>query len=249
MRKKKVNYYAAFLQVLPTIVFLDFDGTVVDNFQRYYRVYLSALDAIRILALAEGEVIQLIQLGFLQFRSLMREGKKSKIMGLSKVPDRYAPEYRKVVDELANDSKLTLLDMPLAGSIDAIDRLVDSGVEIVLVTCRPSKEVRLICDTYGIKVKAIVGGSPELPSDPILKKIILLKRAIEIFDPLRRRLIIFSGDTEVDILAAQSEKITILSVFSGMRSASYLRRYNPDGLFLSLTNVVDVILKQADQSA
>jgi phosphoglycolate phosphatase-like HAD superfamily hydrolase len=235
------------------IVYLDFDGTVITNMKRFYIVYLLALEAVRKKAYAKGEIVELYTLSEMEFAHVMRQGKRDLIAGMSGVTETYLTTYYTEVNERANCQELSNLDEPYPGAMSAIHRLISTGAEIVIVSCRPTIEIKKVLNNSFLELRIYGGDHPELKQlsldDKCEVKSKLLARARSDRDPLNQRESYMVGDHEMDILAAKSEGIPVIALSNGMRSPKFLLSYEPDLLLTSLAEAVDLLLEEVKKSA
>jgi phosphoglycolate phosphatase-like HAD superfamily hydrolase len=237
------------LASLSPILYLDVDGTLVDNMKRFYAVYLCALETVTDTAHVKGHVVDVRQLSFLEFSLVMRQGKRHVIATRSGVPLKYRTEYYGAVDKFANDPKLLTLDQPLPGTIAAIHRLLSADIEVVIVTGRFTKQVREILNNGYLDLPIYGGDHPKLKtrSNRLQFKCDLLSFARFDRDPLKIRRSYMGGDTELDVLAGKDNEIPTIAFCTGMRSPKFLSSYEPDFLLPSLVDAVNLLLNETQK--
>jgi phosphoglycolate phosphatase-like HAD superfamily hydrolase len=73
-----------------------------------------------------------------------------------------------------------------------------------------------------------------------------MQRALRELPPAEKTWMV--GDTEADIIAAQTGQIPVIGVLSGIRDRQQLQKYHPDFIRNDLSDAVDLILEAVGYS-
>lgn len=208
-------------------IFCDFDGPIVDVSERYYQTYKLCLKQFKSLdfnskKLSKKQFWQMKQHRISDIKIAKRSGLRAEQI------DRFLAEVRSIV----NHPTLLEADRIQPGVKRALLKLRSQGRKIVLVTLRCQSQVReilkkaglehLISDVYGRKDKhSAYQNNAELKTE-------LLQEAIASYAHKSSNYQI--GDTEADIIAAKQVGIKSIALTCGIRSSSYLSKYQPDYL-------------------
>ncbi len=219
-------------------VFCDFDGPIIDVSRRYYRTYGLALARTRSLMPPElrGRVASLSLSRFWQMKQ--EHLPDFEIALRSGIPEAQFPLFIDHVHRLVNQQSLLRLDRVQPGARWGLTMLRDQGLKLVIVTLRRSVEVREILAREQLEscVTDVFGADDEHAAYLNLSAIkeVLLQRAIAQMEQQGSRPLCMVGDTEADVLAAQSNGIPAVAVTCGIRSRRYLELLNPDRICTDL---------------
>jgi phosphoglycolate phosphatase len=198
-------------------IYFDLDGTLIDCSKRNYMVYEKCT----------------IKLGGypLSFNDYWRRKRKKEkfesILSDSLIQnnDKFFEIWFKEIESYKN----LVFDKPFPFTVDVLDKLINNN-NIYLVTLRRKpknliKELKYL-DLYKYFTDIHVGNENLEDKYSILKKIIKEKTASVII-----------GDTELDIEAAKRLRVKCIAVSSGIRSAEYLMKLNPDVLVNDISEI------------
>jgi phosphoglycolate phosphatase-like HAD superfamily hydrolase len=221
----------------------DFDGPIMDVSERYYRVYHFCLDQVRE---PEQPIHRLTKAEFWQLkRSQVPEREIGKQSGLT---DQQAQDFARLRRRTVHTLPYLVYDAPLPGAIDALERLVELGVELVTMTMRRTQELNAALNQYSLgrffQADRRYCLSDDYPkTNDVDDKTWLMGQAVAELPPAIKTLMI--GDTEADILAAQAHDIPVIAVLSGIRNRDRLQRHQPDWIVANLSEAVDIVIEQS----
>jgi phosphoglycolate phosphatase-like HAD superfamily hydrolase len=151
--------------------------------------------------------------------------------------------FLQYVRQIVNDSVLLTKDKMQPGINWALSLLHSQGVKLVLVTLRCQQEATEILNNYGLKrLFSGIYGSQDCQvayHNNAAVKTELLKMAIAEHGDTTACMV---GDTEADIIAAQALDIPIIALTCGIRSATYLRQFQPDHICPDLLSTAHYLL-------
>jgi len=218
-------------------VFCDFDGPIVDVSERYYRTYCTCLeracDAPQRLPKAE-------------FWRLKRDRvPDAEIARRSGVRAQELAQFVREVQHTAHQPQLLALDRLQPGADRALQRLADREVRTVIVTLREVTQVAAVLEQFGLAdaIAALYGTDDRVAAyrNNVERKQFLLARALtDQSEPVAYVI----GDTEADLLAARALGIPSIALACGIRSPSYLLRYQPQRLQPDLACAAAYLLEQ-----
>ncbi|MGV2827028.1 HAD family hydrolase [Myxosarcina sp. GI1(2024)] len=217
----------------------DFDGPIIDVSDRYYRVYQYCLERVRF---PQQEIHQLPKDEFWRLKRArvpQREiGKKS---GLNEAQAREFAHLRKVT---VHSLPYLVYDKPIAGATEALSKAQYLGFDLVVMTMRRDCELNAAFQQYDLE-----GFFPKnrrycLPNDyskttDVQDKPRLMKKALAELPPVAD--IWMVGDTEADIVAAQTHNVKVIGVLSGIRDRQRLEHYQPNLIVNNLQEAVEAI--------
>lgn len=195
------------------IIFLDLDGTILDVSDRIYNLYKLILKSNKKNFLSKKEYINLKQ-NKTDNKIILAKTKAKDIL------NDFNTQWKEKIEEkdfLALD-KVSIKTRKILAKLKKQYRLV-------LVTLRDnSKNLKWELKTKNIdkmfdNVLSISGNKDKL-------RYITKYKLIKNYKGKNKFCIV--GDTETDILAGKKAKIKTIAVISGMRSADFLKKYNPD---------------------
>lgn len=201
--------------------FFDFDGTLIDVSEKYFRTYKDILTGHNQNALEK----------FLYWELKRSKLSEKTIQELSKaiVPE-FSDKRRKIIE---TDS-YQKYDILFPGVIETLILLSKYG-KLVLVTLRHSHEQVLkqlnILGIHDYFEVVLSSGSEEEPKWRIKQG--LIQSYFNNNIPAEG---FFIGDTETDIMAGKSFNFKTIGVLSGMRNYAYLKQVGPDVIIPSLNH-------------
>lgn len=205
------------------MIFLDFDGTIVDVKPRYYSVHIESL----------GDCAP--RLSADQYWTLKRERVSEPAILARWYPAVRVETYEARRADLLEDGEQLRLDAPFAGALDALDRLLLAGHRLTLVSLRRDpQQLRAELDGLGLTplfehVISARGG----PS-PWETKAFLLRSLITDGDWI-------VGDTEADVRAAHDLGLRSCAVACGIRTPEFLAELQPTRLVADLQTAATLI--------
>ena len=204
-------------------VFIDFDGTIIDNIQRQYMVYQNVAAGLGLTkTLKKSDYWQCRRSG-VSFAMLFNI--KHAIADIALVQKKYKQLIEK--RDYLNKDKL------ISRAIKELQKL-SKDYNLVLVSLRSRRnnfywqlrELGIGKIFSDIKVGSAEGGA-------VKTKVGLIKKSR--FYGVGNRYLI--GDTEVDIQAGQKAGCDVITVYSGIRSSEYLRKYSPAKMVSDISKI------------
>jgi phosphoglycolate phosphatase-like HAD superfamily hydrolase len=224
-------------------IITDFDGPIIDVSERYYRVYQFCLAETR---RANQPVRELSKSEFWRLkRARVPERKIGQRSGLDEhQAKQFARLRRDTVHRLPN----LIHDGLVPGAVEALERLQQAGAHIVVMTMRKERELSYALDQHDLRRFFPVEDHYCLPDDhvkttDVQEKPILMQRAIAELSAADSVWMV--GDTEADIVAAQSQEIPVIALLSGIRDRNSLAEHNPDYIVDDLNAAADLILQRS----
>jgi phosphoglycolate phosphatase-like HAD superfamily hydrolase len=221
-------------------IITDFDGPIMDLSDRYYHVYQLCLDrvnqpdrSLNILTKAEF---------WARKRAHVSEQQVGIDSGLT--ADR-AEVFKELRDRHAHQIQYLYLDRVVPGSIAALAQIQSSGIDLLVMTLRRNCELEPALQQYNLDRFFPPDCRYCLPDDyikhgDIAAKTQLMAQALAELKPDPNTWMI--GDTEADIVAAQTHGIKVIGVLSGIRDRDRLAQYQPDKIVANLAEAVEFIL-------
>jgi phosphoglycolate phosphatase len=211
-------------------VFCDFDGPIVDVSERYYMTYQLGLEQTREFYQTEAVDIGTHILSKEQFWHMKQERVADREIAMrSGLHGEQIDYFLAQVTEIVNQPFLLNKDRMQPGINWALALLHSQKIKLVLVTLREQEQVMQILSNYGLlRLFTGVYGSNNLQSayeNSAEAKTALLSHAIA--DHYHSGSAWMIGDTEADMIAGNRLGINTIAVTCGIRSKSYLKRFNP----------------------
>ena len=128
---------------------------------------------------------------------------------------------------------------PYDGMPQVLDRLLQAGVTIAVLTNKPDAAARPIVEQYYPGVFTVVQGA--LPDVPVKPDPTLLGRLMERIGA-RRETTLFVGDSNVDMQTAQNGGLTGCGVLWGFRTREELEGAGADCVAASPEQLLDIVL-------
>ncbi|WP_310480992.1 HAD family hydrolase [Chamaesiphon sp. VAR_48_metabat_403] len=220
-------------------IITDFDGPIMDLSDRYYHVYQLCLETVKqpnqpitIFSKAKFWAYKQAQIPELQL------GIES---GLTATQ---AQAFKEMRDLHAHQLQYLSLDLVVPGSIAALAKIQASGSDLLVMTLRRTCELEPAFQQYNLDRFFPSHHRYCLPNDyikhgDVQAKTQLMTNALAALKPDPDTWMI--GDTEADIIAAQTYNIPVIGVLSGIRDRDRLERYQPDKIVANLADAVDFI--------
>jgi phosphoglycolate phosphatase-like HAD superfamily hydrolase len=214
-------------------IITDFDGPIMDLSDRYYHVYQLCLATVkdpdrsmRILTKAEFWAHKRAQMPELQI------GIES---GLTAAQSKIFKQLR---DRSAHQLQYLSLDRVIPGAISALEKIQAARIELSVMTLRRTCELNAAFNQFDLtrffppSCRYCLTDDYRKQGD-IIDKTQMMAQALTELKPDPNTWMI--GDTETDIIAAQTHKIGVIGVLSGIRDRDRLEQYRPDAIVDNLT--------------
>jgi len=223
-------------------IFTDFDGPIMDVSERYYQVYLYCLEKIR---KPEQPVKTLSKSEFWELkRSQIPEKEIANLSGFEE--EKQAIAFAHLRRATVHTDPYFDYDRLIESAIPALEKAQQSGIDLAVMTMRRRRELEPILDRYNLR--------RFFPSDRIFcldddyvktvdtqDKPKLMKLAQATLPEVQQQWMI--GDTEADIIAAQTYDVPAIAVLSGIRNQTQLEKYQPHQIFPNLLTSIETILE------
>ncbi|GBO53215.1 hypothetical protein APA_1122 [Pseudanabaena sp. lw0831] len=224
-------------------IFTDFDGPIMDVSERYYQVYLYCLEKIR---KPEQVVTTLSKSEFWELkRSQVPEKEIANLSGFEdeKQSIAFAHLRRATVHTNPYFSYDRLIDI----AIPALEKAQQLGIDLAVMTMRRRRELEPVLDQYNLRRffssdRIFCLDDDYVKTVDIQDKPKLMKMAQADLPEVHHQWMI--GDTEADIIAAQTYGVPAIAVLSGIRNQVQLEKYKPNrivtNLICAINEVVDL---------
>lgn len=219
----------------------DFDGPIVDVSERYYQVYQYCLAA----SSAPGQALQ--PLTKPQFWSLKRSRIPEVQIGIySGLDFLQAHHFARLRRDTVHTMPYFQHDLIIPGARSALHKLQTSGIELVVMAMRRTRELDFALSNYGLEQffqpqRRYCLDNDYVKTQDIEDKTRLMQRAMQELPGDQTWML---GDTEADIIAAQSQELPAIAVLSGIRDRTQLSAYHPDYILTDLSAATEFILEQ-----
>ncbi|MDB9511806.1 HAD family hydrolase [Kamptonema animale CS-326] len=218
----------------------DFDGPIMDVSERYYRVYQLCLAQVQ---RPDQKIRELSKQEFWQMkRSRTPETQIGIISGLdADQAAEFAQNRRKTVHTLP----YLVYDQPVPGALETLERVQQAGIDLVVMTMRRDRELDEAFSRCDIGRFFPLDRRYCLPNDYLKTgdtkdKPLLMAKAIAELPPASDVWMV--GDTEADIIAAQTHGVKVMGALCGIRDRTQLEMYKPDLIVSNLAEAVDILL-------
>lgn len=247
--------YSAYQSFQAVTVFCDFDGPIVDVSDRYYSTYKLGLANVQAVYQAQETTLPLHVLSKEQFWQMKQERTPDPEIALrSGLRGEQIDLFLNRVKEIVNQPDLLHQDQLQFGVEWALRLLHDRGIRLVLVTLRCQNQAVQMLRRYGLHdlFSQIWGANDDDAAylNQADHKTQLLARAIEEsssasrcgYDTVQSSAWMI-GDTEADIIAGQALDIPTIALTCGIRSQSYLQRFQPTHIHHNLLSAARYLVK------
>jgi phosphoglycolate phosphatase-like HAD superfamily hydrolase len=224
-------------------IITDFDGPIMDLADRYYHVYQLCLAQVQE---PEQPITILTKAEFWAYkRAKVAEQQVGIASGLT--PDQ-SEIFKQIRDRTAHQLQYLSLDRVIPGSIAALEQIQAAGVELIVMTLRRTCELNVAFDQSGLDrffspSSRYCLKDDDLKQGDIQAKTQLMAQAMAELKPEPNTWMI--GDTETDVIAAQTHGIKVIGVLSGIRDRDRLVQYQPDLIVADLAAAVDYIFDRS----
>lgn len=223
-------------------IITDFDGPIMDLADRYYHVYQLCLSQIRE---ADQEIKTLTKNEFwIHKRAKVSEQQIGIESGLTVAQ---AKTFKQIRDRTAHQLEYLSLDRVIPGAIPALEQIQASEAELIVMTLRRNCELKVAFEQYNldrffpIDRRYCLGDNYQKQGDIKDKTQLMAQALIDLKPDLNTWMI---GDTETDIIAAQTHGIKVIGVLSGIRDFDRLQQYQPDKIVDDLATAVRFVMNQ-----
>lgn len=219
----------------------DFDGPIVDVSERYYQVYQYCLTTIS----RPGQTIA--PLTKAEFWSLKRSRIPETQIGISSgLDDSQAKDFAHLRRITVHTMPYFQHDLIIPCARVALQKLQSRGVELVVMTMRRTRELDFALSNYGLDgffrpERRYCLTNDYVKTQDIEDKTMLMQKAMQELTPDQTWML---GDTEADIIAAQSQNLPAIAVLSGIRDQTQLSAYRPNYILDDIAAATDLILEQ-----
>ena len=224
-------------------IITDFDGPIMDLSDRYYHVYQLCLAAVK---QPDRPITIFSKSKFWAYK----QAQISEIqLGIdSGLTPTQAEAFKEMRDLHAHQLQYLPLDRVVPGSISALEKIQASGSDLLVMTLRRTCELMPAFDRYNLARFFPTHHRYCLPDDyvkhdDVRAKTQLMTAALGELPPDPDTWTI--GDTEADIIAAQTYNIPVIGVLSGIRDRDRLEQYQPDKIVSNLAEAVDFIFDRS----
>ena len=221
-------------------IITDFDGPIMDLSDRYYHVYQLCLEKVQ----EPNQSIRVLTKD--EFWTYKRAQISEQQVGIeSGLTAAQAEIFKQLRDRTTHQLQYLSLDRVVPGAISALEQIQSSGVELIVMTLRRTCELNAAFDRYDIArffppdCRYCLADDYQKQGD-IKDKIQLMAQALSELKPEPNTWVI--GDTETDIITAQTHNIRVTGVLSGIRDLDRLKQYQPDKIVSDLAAAVELIL-------
>lgn len=216
----------------------DFDGPIMDVSDRYYRVYQDCLQQI------EYPRQQIRQLSKSEFWQLKRSRSSEEEIGvLSGLEAEQVPQFARMRRATVHQLEYLVYDLPSPGAIETLEKLQQSGIDLVVMTMRRVKELKEAFDRCNLerffaRERCYCLSDDYQKTSDVKDKPLLMGKALEELPQASDVWMV--GDTEADIVAAKTHDIKVIAVLSGIRDRSQLERYEPNFIVNNFAEAADL---------
>ena len=224
-------------------IITDFDGPIMDLSDRYYHVYQLCLDKVK----QPNQSINILSKD--KFWAYKQAQVAEQQVGIeSGLTATQAEVFKNLRDRHAHQLQYLPLDRVVPGSIAALAKIQASGSDLLVMTLRRTCELIPAFDRYNLAHFFPSHHRYCLPDDyvkhgDVQAKTRLMATALTELKPDLNTWMI--GDTEADIIAAQTYNIRVIGVLSGIRDRDRLAQYQPDRIVSNLADAVDFIFDRS----
>lgn len=175
------------------------------------------------------------------YKTFIGDGAKNLILRLMKyreIPENLYEQIRKIYDD-AYDSDTAYLSNPYDGIMDMIAALKADGIKLAVLSNKPhSVTVSVVAKIFGSdNFDIILGQRDDYPKKPDPQVVYNILDELDI----KKENCVFIGDTNVDIITANSAGISSIGVLWGFRDFAELNAQNPTVIISDSTKLYNTI--------
>jgi phosphoglycolate phosphatase-like HAD superfamily hydrolase len=217
----------------------DFDGPIMDVSERYYHVYQLCLERSK----APDQAVTLLSKpDFWRCkRAKVPEREIGQRSGLTPEQARHFAHLRR---ELVHQVPYLIHDRLIPRAVESLETLQAYGIDLAILTMRRERELSIPLERYNLSrffppsQRYCIGNTYSKTGD-VNDKPLLMAQALAELPPAEKTWMI--GDTEADIVAAQTHNIPVIGVLSGIRDRERLASYYPDRIAADLADALEII--------
>jgi len=224
-------------------IITDFDGPIIDVSERYYQAYLFCLDQVWRPA-QQLEILSKSEFWDLK-RSRVPERKIGQLSGLDELQ---AQEFAQIRKRTVHTPPYLAFDTLKPTALSTLELIQKSGVDFAVMTMRRVSELDNALEKYDLgrffpESRRFCLSNDYVKTGDVKDKPLLMQRALAVLPKASDTWMI--GDTEADIVAAQTHGIKVIAVLSGIRDRTQLAQYEPDYIVRDFAAAVEIALKQS----
>ncbi|MGF1602606.1 MAG: HAD family hydrolase [Thermosynechococcaceae cyanobacterium] len=218
----------------------DFDGPIVDVSERYYRVYQYCLEKVR----RPRQRVQLLAKD--AFWAFKRSQRPEIQIGMKSGLD---PQQSQQFADLRRETVHTMpyfeYDRLIPGAVEALEGLQKAGFDLVVMTMRRTRELNYALQRFDLenlfpRDRRYCLANDYVKTADTKDKPLLMARAMRELPATHSTWMV--GDTEADILAAQSQNLPAIGVLSGIRDRKQLSQSSPTEIVADLAAAMALVL-------
>ncbi len=223
-------------------IFTDFDGPIMDVSERYYQVYLRCLEKIR----NPKQLVNILSKS--EFWELKRSQVPEKeIATISCFEDEErAIAFANLRRDIVHTEPYFKYDRLIENAVKALEKAKHADIDLAVITMRRRRELDPVLDKYNLR-RFFSNDHIFCLDDDYIKtidtqdKLQLMQSAQATLPVAEQQWMI--GDTEADIIAAQSHNIPAIAVLSGIRNQAQLEKHKPSQIVLDLMTSITAIVE------
>lgn len=222
-------------------IFTDFDGPIMDVSERYYQVYLYCLEKI---CKPEQVVKVLTKHEFWELkRSQVPEIEIAKLSGFE--DEKQSIAFAHLRRATVHTNPYFKFDRLIESAVTALEKVQDAGIDLAVMTMRRRCELEPVLDQYNLR-RFFQSDRIFCLDDDYVKTVDtqdkpkLMQRAQATLPAVQQQWMI--GDTEADIIAANTHNIPAIAVLSGIRNQTQLEKYQPKQIVSNLVCAINEII-------
>ncbi|NET72466.1 MAG: HAD family hydrolase [Sphaerospermopsis sp. SIO1G2] len=218
----------------------DFDGPIMDVSERYYQVYQLCLEKTKY---PDQEVRELSKSEFWQLKR--SHTPETQVAIKSGLDAEQAEEFAKIRKQTVHTQPYFEYDILVPGAIEALTKVQEAGIDLVVMTMRRVRELDYAIDKYNLgkffpENRRYCLSNDYVKIRDVEDKPLLMASAIKELPPVEKVWMV--GDTEADITAAKKHGVEMIAVESGIRDRTQLEKYQPDLILPDLKSAINLIL-------
>ncbi|NET02581.1 MAG: HAD family hydrolase [Sphaerospermopsis sp. SIO1G1] len=218
----------------------DFDGPIMDVSERYYQVYQLCLQKTKY---PDQPVRELSKAEFWQLKR--SHTPETQVAIKSGLDAEQAEEFAKIRKQTVHTQPYFEYDILIPGAIEALTKVQEAGIDLVVMTMRRVRELDYAIDKYNLgkffpENRRYCLSNDYVKIRDVEDKPLLMASAIKELPPVEKVWMV--GDTEADITAAKKHGVEMIAVESGIRDRTQLEKYQPDLILPDLKSAINLIL-------
>ncbi|MCU0568160.1 MAG: HAD family hydrolase [Oculatellaceae cyanobacterium Prado106] len=224
-------------------IITDFDGPIMDVSERYYQVYRFCLELVG----QPGQPIHTLSKA--EFWALKRSQTPERQIGqISGLDEAQSLEFARIRRQTVHTIPYLSYDVPVKGAIATLEKIHQTGIELVTMTMRRVRELDNALTRYNLgrffaDDRRYCLANDYVKTNDVSDKTQLMGRAIAELPKVSDTWMV--GDTEADILSAKANGIPVIGVLSGIRDRTQLQQHQPDWIVNNLGEAFEVILSES----